>query len=1021
MTVGDTLDGGAGTDALTITDITASLVAGVPSSVTVTGIESATVTSTGAIGSTATTAVAQKAYYVLGAAAVSTNDKINFTVGSVATSATASSGSNTNLAHKFADALIAQGLTAYVGTVSGTTFTADTNQLSGTGTYVEVTAPVAGTALPAITFNSATIADQIPAAPASTSVANVANVAAATAASFGVSGWTGLTSFTATSAGGASISAATTTDVTVTNSGGVAKVSGGKAVTVTNTDSIDVLGAKGAVIATTTSVPSTKFAEALPSTGVSSSGVNPAWTSAAGISITGGTTVNVTAKGATTSATSTSAPTSANSTAIKIGAQPNINTNQVTGAETISNLAASPSGDVDVNVSTSYTDAKGLADIAYGVGVATIYTNGSKTVSLKGALGGSAITDVQTQPLVPATGVTAIPGTSNLATVNLTGITTTNNTSQTVTIKSDAISTVSVVDSKGVGTGVLTVSVTNSGVAHANEGTLNLSVGNSTVTVSDATTKSVAVTGVNSAKAAVNYTTVEAGSPSTLTLTAAEATSLSFAGTSNITLASSTLSKVATITASGSGELDLGTPTGYAKLTLVDASAATGKVTVSIGNTIAGTAATDYDFDYKGGSGVDTVTLTGAMTTGTNAAGAVITNTIVLGAGDDVLLSSSGSIGTGATADGGAGNDTIASTLLNLGNSTRITNFEYLGLDTASNGSYDTDLLAGATGLVSLTDGATYTNVEKEQSYFVNKNIGTGTTTLAFTTANVAGTADAYSVTFNALGATAAASATSIDAGTLVIEGIENVTIASGATKGYVNNTIDLTDAKLKTVTITGAAYKTTLGFAGTNGTNSSTAGVGGAVSLIDGSAYTGILVVDTTNVVENSSASGFTVKGGAGKDLITVDGLSIIDGGANDDTITVKSGGAGSTLTGGAGNDLFDLSAAAYDTTSATTKAATVTIISDYGLNDTLKFGTTGSLSYLQADSGVAAATSVTGAIDAALTALSTGTAGWFTYGANTYVVWDGSSSDVAVQLVGAIALTATTTSNATGLVGVA
>jgi hypothetical protein len=385
------------------------------------------------------------------------------------------------------------------------------------------------------------------------------------------------------------------------------------------------------------------------------------------------------------------------------------------------------------------------------------------------------------------------------------------------------------------------------------------------------------------------------------------------------------------------------------------------------------------------------------------------------------LISSSGAISTGATADGGAGNDTVAASLLTLGNSTRITNFEYLGLDLTT-GSYDTDLLAGATGLVLLAQGATgYNNVEQAQSLYVNKNIGSGSTTLAFTTTNVAGSADTYAVNFNAAGATTAGSATAIDAGTLVIASIENVTIASNASQGFVNNTIDLTADKLKTVTITGSAYKTTLGFVSTNGTNSATAGVGGAVSLIDGSTYTGILEVDTTNVVENSSATGFTVKGGAGKDLITVDGLSIVDSGANDDTITVKSGAAGSTLTGGTGNDLFDVSAAAYDTSSAATKLASITTISDYGLNDTLKFGTTGSLTYLQADSGVAAATSVTGAIDAAVTALSTGTAGWFTYGANTYVVWDGSSSDVAVKLVGAIALTETSTSNATGLVGTA
>ncbi len=898
------------------------------------------------------------------------------------------------------------------------------NQVIGAATAVNtastgvvtLTAPVAGVGLPLIRVavaggSSVAAAQAVPNQSALT--------AAVVAVPYSVSGFTDLTTFNSTSVGGANIAAAGTTNVTETNTGsGVVKTSGGLAVTVKSNDSVEVLAAKGAVDVTLSAVPTSKFSESAST----STGANPAWTATAGVLVTGGTTVSVTnTKGATVTSGS-STVTSQNTTPIIVGASTaNITTNTTTGVETQSNLGANPTGNVVTNVSSKWTDAAGLSDIAYGGGAVTVTTNGGDTVSVTGA-GAVTIKDIKTTKLVPGTGLTSVAGTSKLATVNLTGV------SGATSITSDAISTVSIVDSSST--------VTVSGNTGANTGAINVSVGNSTTTVVNATATSVAVNGVGSSSAAVNGTKVATGAPSTVTLTAAKATGVSFAGSSDITLASSTLTVATAITASGSGKLDLGTPTGYAKVTSFDGSAATGAVTASLGETIGSDAATARGFAFTSGSGNDSVTLTGAMKSGTSAAGAVIQNTINLGAGNDKLLSSSGSIAAGASVNGGDGTDTIAASLLTVGNAAQITNFEVLGLDKTS-GDYDTDLLVGATGLsgLALTSG-TYTNVNTTQGMTYAKDLGSssGTIKLTFGTAETTGTADAYAVTFagTALSTGTLLSPTPIRAQTLEIPGIEAISVASGGT-GFVSNSIILNGANARSVTLSGdkpldVSYASAFG--GSTAV-SSTNGLG--VTAIDGSAATGKLTLATANVLK--AYAGLTVKGGSADDSITVAGAMTVDAGAGDDLITISASGAagnGATLTGGAGKDTFDvILGTAYDVTNDA--SLYITTINDFSAGDTLKIvaSTSSSAAYVNGTSLVSAANPSTlkGALDAALlgSTVVTGATVWFSYGGNTYVVneqgTDGlTTDDVIVKLVGAHKLSAdavTTTTPATGLFG--
>jgi len=372
-----------------------------------------------------------------------------------------------------------------------------------------------------------------------------------------------------------------------------------------------------------------------------------------------------------------------------------------------------------------------------------------------------------------------------LATVNLTGI------SGTTTIKSDAISTVNVKDA----TGSAAVSVTNSGTTGVNAGAFNLNVGNSTVTVTNNTATSVNV----GSTAATTYATINGSAPvlnsSTLTLNATKATSLNLTNANSLTLATGTagLAKVATITASGAGNLtaDITSATDYAKLVTVDASAATGKVTLTVAPT---SSFADSGQVIKTGAGNDAVTLSGSIGSTTATAGGLVTTTVDLGAGNDALIDgTSGAIAAGAGVDGGAGTDTIDATLITIGNSALIKNFERLDLKGATNGgSFDSTVLANSTldgvklnGNLSAT-GATY-SVTNLAGTTITADITASTDAQVTTTlATSTGTSDVLNANFASSttlsGTPTATTITYVSATGLTSTGIETVNIASGGT-----------------------------------------------------------------------------------------------------------------------------------------------------------------------------------------------------------------------------------------------
>lgn len=910
------------------------------------------------------------------------------------------------------------------------------------GEQVVVTAPVAGTALPAYTITYA------PAAGVSGSTFNslvaktdsVANAAAGTstaqsAATFATSA---ADTSVVLSAGDEIVASAASTASVKATSGSTVRISGGADVTVTAGDSVQLSSGTGAISVTVAS------AAALSSNLAASS--TTGWlggAAGAGIFVRGGTSVTISQNDGVWSS---GAYSDFSDNSIQVGANP-VNASGTNGAgssgtgaiatatatgypEVIGNRTSAPTGDVSVTVRSTGTDTSGYRNVHYGAGDVKVFMNGGSTASVTGA-NSVTITDIQTTLTKSSSTADALPGVSKLTTVNLTGI---RGGSAAATVNSDAIQAINVSDSSA--------SVTVNSNTGANTGNIALSAGNSTVTLSHANATSVTVTGTAGGgfqKVDGNLVTSTA---STVTLTTGKATSLAFAGSGEVTLAASTLSALKSITSTASGTLNLGTLTSYGKLTSVDLSGGTGSVTATIGATIASTLtpATDYGFAYVGSGGADVVALTGAMKSGTNALGAAISNTINLGGGNDLLLRghSNAAIQGGSAVSGGDGIDTIAASLLNSGNAAQITGFEVLGLDLTS-GTYDAALLPNAIGLAMLARGGTYTNVVTNEALSIVMGVGfdtnpsTTVTTLNFGTAVAAGTADAYSVTFATSAPTStAANRTDADAGVLDISGIESVSLVSGGT-GFINNQIRLVDTSARTLTLSGAQNLTVhfggtinddssaTNFFGTTGTSADSNGV----SLIDASAMTGRLTIDTTDV--GVAFVGLTVNGGSAADTVTLAGKATVNLGAGDDVLTAVDA---TTVTLGAGRDVVNVhgTAITVGATLATEAEATAKLVTirDFSVGDSLDFvsgsNTGGSASAVSAITPLSATS-----LEAALNALAdaTATISWGQYGGNTYIVFDASSStsggldtsDIVVKLDGLVDLSNSVFNTTTGI----
>jgi S-layer protein len=533
----------------------------------------------------------------------------------------------------------------------------------------------------------------------------------------------------------------------------------------------------------------------------------------------------------------------------------------------------------------------------------------------------------------------------------------------------------------GATTAARTVTITNAAANHA----LTVNVDGTGYQADGTTEAQTVVTDTNATSLTVNAT----GSKSSVDVSAStSAATVNITGTAALKL-DAEAANVKTINgANATGNLNLGT-----------INAATTAVTTGAGSDQFTLGAAKLNVDA--GAGNDTVTLNGAIAAG---------STINLGAGNDALLAAGGSVAASTatattTVDGGDGFDTVSASLINAANAAQFVNFEALDLSATVTNLLDVELMTGSTiEALTLTGGAstnaTVSNVAAGIGLTVSGDNSSGTTTIGVKGATAAAsTDDSFAITFDGeAAATATATAkTAVEAGTVVLAGVENVSIDSTG-EGFVANNIVVTAGSLQSLTITGDK-DLDLDFAGTNGTN--VAAGGGAVNLIDGSTATGELDINTANVIADNSSTGLTVKGGSADDTITLAQAATVDAGAGDDVITTAAA-TSSTLSGGAGEDSFVVTSTVAD--GATAAGIHKTTITDFAAGDSITGLTTaGDLAKIDLDSTVQSLDDAFGLLSAATDAA----AQWFNYGQSTYLVYNDanaglSTGDVVVELTG-------------------
>lgn len=649
--------------------------------------------------------------------------------------------------------------------------------------------------------------------------------------------------------------------------------------------------------------------------------------------------------------------------------------------KSVENVTIATTGAINIDLSDN-ADVVSIKGDARGTANSTVTASGNTDVAL--TVAGTAMATVD--------GGKAVSVTAGTGTTKVTGDSLTS-----VTIKGGAAATISNdKDADDDGKGTTLTSVVLDGVDAA---TTIKADGLTDVTVKGVTSESRTVTITNSTEdhsltVHVDGTGYKAdGTEAQTTIVDAKATSMTVEASgekSSLSLSGSSALENLTIT----GDAALKLNANLAALKAINGSAANGALTLGALN--------EATVDVQTGSGNDSFTInaTKKVTVDAGAGNDVVTlgaaiaagSSIDLGAGDDTLLSASGSVAASTkdattVIDGGDGFDSVSASLINAGNAAQFHNFEALDL-TAKVTGFDFDLLTNsaieALTLSGSNSEATINNVAAGVDLRVS---GDNT---AMTTINVkdaaSGDADAFSVTLNE---TADAAATA----KLTVNGIENLTVeATGAGDG--DNTLQVTDDALQSLTITGS-QDLTLTFADTNGTNGAD---GGAVKLIDGSAATGDLTIDTTHVTADDKI-GLTVKTGSGADSITLAGKATVDAGAGDDTIT--SSAQGGTFTGGDGKDTFDVKLAKGSDNM-------VTITDFVAGTDKLTFADQGDETFGEAI--VSGAQSLEAALDIAAkgNGLTDGALSWFQYGGDTYIVQDLSSEntfqngDIVVKLVG-------------------
>ena len=421
-----------------------------------------------------------------------------------------------------------------------------------------------------------------------------------------------------------------------------------------------------------------------------------------------------------------------------------------------------------------------------------------------------------------------------------------------------------------------------------------------------------------------------------LASTTATSASLIASGAASKVALLNTGAKVATLNISGDQNLTL--TEALTTLKTINASAATGKVSVD-----ASAITVDAAFAFTGGAGNDTLKVSqaglDALTAGSQLNG---------GAGIDTLSVSNAAALAFAAADYKAVNAAVG--------------FEVLGLAGTGTSAID------ASQLTSLKEFAVSVGTNT-----ISK-VGTGSILdiVGATTGNVvSGAIGVSDLTINTGSATAT---TGTDAGTLGLTGLTNVTINSlikAGTVGVTNTFGALTQSDSTIITIKGNGDTTlSLGAATTTG------------SKIDGSASTGILTLTgNTATVDTSKASlGDVLIGGSGNDVITT--------GANS-----------STLTGGAGKDSFVVKAVVAAGATGSPVTTITDFNKGDSLKVATTFLTTSAVTKVDLSGLAAGKTDLEVAAALALKGTTSGDLQWATYNGNTYVVENVGGSATALD----------------------
>ncbi|MFR9013535.1 MAG: beta strand repeat-containing protein [Desulfovibrio piger] len=308
------------------------------------------------------------------------------------------------------------------------------------------------------------------------------------------------------------------------------------------------------------------------------------------------------------------------------------------------------------------------------------------------------------------------------------------------------------------------------------------------------------------------------------------------------------LSGLKDITVTGDASVTLNTVNTAATLEILNASNATGGVTVS--GTLASTAA------FTGGAGNDTITL-GASTKAHD-----------MGAGDDTVTITE-ALGKGGSINGGAGIDTLemATTIakdFRVGDA--ITGFEILKLTTGTD-DVNMDNFGEINHVIAGSEAATINNIDSNGTIEFNAD---GTMTV-----NVKG-ADKADNTSDVLNVTIADDG-DVTVQTLTVANVENINITADDTDLVTSgtaatHTLTLAADKATSVTVSGDA-KLTLNLDA----------VSTAIKDINASENTGGLTVDLS-----STSKGVTVTGSSAADEITLGAQTVATGGEGKDTFTV-------------------------------------------------------------------------------------------------------------------------------------